>query len=117
MTIIRLLGGSHHGKRMEIPGNPPSIFLMKRPKIKKWSPNDLMLNSPYTTIEQEKYEKKYVRNITATSPGKWLVETKVAYVKAGSKVKDETFWKLGLQHETRIEDYGRSNFFNAKKKI
>lgn len=116
MATIRLLGGSYHGKRMEFRDDLPWIYLVKKPKKKQWSPM-LAPIDPDTifVIDQEKYEKKYIKDIKATiTPGGWLVETKVAFVKAGSKVKRETFWKLAMPCETRIEySYGESFFTNA----
>lgn len=107
MQTIRLLGGSHHGKKIEIAGADPFIYMVKKQKKKKWSPSDFLVDSSdtYYVIDHEKYDRQYIRNITAISLDRWLVETKVIYLKEGSKVKQETMWKLGTSYEKRIQEY------------
>lgn len=98
---IRLLGGSHHGKRMVIGQLYGPLIMRKKPKRVRWTPGYQPDN--VFTIEQEIYELKTVRNVIPITDIEFLVETKKAYVKKGSNVKPETLWKLGMLCDSYIE--------------
>lgn len=102
---IRLLGGSWHSKRMAQPARSNTIYLqkfVKKNRRLRWSPDLINLDTAFT-IEHEVYERRMMRKITPIDDLRWLVEIREAYIKKGSKIKDETFWKLGMHAETREE--------------
>lgn len=75
---------------------------VKKNRRLRWSPNLIDLDTAFT-IEHEIYERRIMRKVTPLDDYRWLVEEREAYVKKGSEIKDETFWKLGMYAETREE--------------
>jgi hypothetical protein len=105
MPIVRLLGGSHHGKKMNYAGRDAVIYMTKKAKKKRWSPSDLLNDDPYFTIEHEQYELQTMRKVTAVDDFRYYAEYKKAYIKKGAKIKPETFWKLAFAYESGKEWY------------
>jgi beta-lactamase class D len=97
---VRLLGGSHHSKRYTLYDYQTSIQLPKRIKQKKWSPGDILNFDTVLNIETETYNIMKMRRVYPLVTGKSLVKIKIAYIKVGSNIKPDTFWKLAFNHET-----------------
>lgn len=108
METIRLLGGSWHGRKIETRRPLNDIYLTKKPTKKKWSP--ILLNvdpDALFVIEQEVYERKNMRNCVSSTGYRRTYETRTAFVKKGAKIKDTTFWKLGLVSGVDIIEHGK----------
>jgi hypothetical protein len=102
MLNVRLLGGSHHGKKTYFPNPPRQIYMHKKQKKIQWSPGDIHDTDTFYVPEMEVYEYEKMRQVIPKG-SKLLITIKGAWVKKGSKVKPETFWKLALDVETYEE--------------
>lgn len=103
---IRLLGGSKHQKRMEVDRHR-SEFIFQKPRLPKgkWNPSWDINPNTVTVIDTEIYELKKMRKAEQIGHNRVYIETKVAYIKKGSKIKPETFWKLAFLCD-QYHDYG-----------
>lgn len=96
---VRLLGGSHHGKKMQIGSIHGPLVMRKKPKPRRWIPH-LDDSDYFFTIEEEVYERKTMHKCISCTGTRWVYEVRTAYVKKGSKIKEGTFWKLGIHCDT-----------------
>lgn len=99
------MGGSWHSKRIMQPSPRNTIYLhkyIKKNRRLRWSPNLIDLDAVFT-VEHEVYERQEMRKVTTIDDYWWLAEIRSAYVKKGSKIKPETFWKLAMHVESREE--------------
>ncbi len=100
---VRLLGGSHHGKKLLIGQLYGPLVIRKKPKRITYTPG--FDDSVYFDIEHEIYERKKMARCVGVEGPRVIMEVRMAFVKKGSKVKDETFWKMAMH----VEKYMRLN--------
>lgn len=93
LIYSRLLGGSHHGKKIPINDRQTQIFMQKKVKS-KWNPLNTIDIDRVAPMDFEIYEHQTMRDVVAVGVNKYHVTVKEAYVKKGSKIKPKTFWKL-----------------------
>lgn len=102
---VRLLGGSWHSKKIMHDCRNSTIHLtkfIKKNRRLRWTPDLINLDAAFT-VEYEIYEMKKMRKVTPIDDYRWLAEVRIAFVKKGSKIKDETFWKLAMYADSYEE--------------
>lgn len=110
---VRLLGGSKHQKRIDVLKHEAQI-IFPRPKLpKKWNPVEDI--SYLYDLDFEIYERRKMYKAKQVSATQVYVETKIAYVKKGSTIKPETFWKLAFPHEQYV-DFGTIKDYHESEK-
>lgn len=100
-NVVRLLGGSHHAKKITIDNLYGPLIMRKKTKQRRWEP----WIDPYEIFktEEEIYERKVMQKPIFTDGLQWLIEFRVAYVKCGADIKPATFWKLALKSHVSEE--------------
>lgn len=98
---VRLLGGSKHQKKMEVTKHTQTIFIEKQPRRIRWTPDYNM--DTFIKRETEFYELTKMYKTKPISDVQFHVEVRIAYVKKGSVIKPETFWRLAFPYEEFVE--------------
>jgi hypothetical protein len=98
--VVKLLGGSHHGRKLSVKSLSSQIVMIRRKKKNDYV--DWMNFDTSYKIEEEVYELKKIGFSQPIDDLRYSIETRIAYVKKNSQVKTETMWKFGLHRDVEI---------------